>query len=84
MKTKVVFRKFKDGEIIALFPYEFWQDFFVSSYMHVGQHSGAEYTGIIRTTKPANEQEYKPLFDELVNIGYDLQIIKRAARIKQF
>lgn len=81
-KTSVIFRKFKDGEIIALFPYEFWHDFYVSSYMHVGQHSGADYYGILKDTKLATETEYKPLFNELANIGYDLEIIKRVSRKK--
>lgn len=81
-KTSVIFRKFKDGEIIALFPYEFETGNYISSYMHVGQHSGADYYGILKDTRPAIETEYKPLFNELVNIGYDLEIIKRVSREK--
>lgn len=75
--TKVIFRKFKDGQIIALFPNE--QDWYlVMSYMHIGQHSRADYNYIISITKPATEEEYKDLYDELKRIGYDdLKICKR-------
>ena len=85
-KTQVVFRKFTSGiakgEIIALFPNEPWADpkdtHYVASYMHVGQHSGAIYTHVIGMSKAATEKEYKPLYDELVRIGYDnLEIRKR-------
>jgi len=77
-KTKVVFRKFKDGEIIALFPFEtqnYKND--CLSYMHLGQHSEASYFYCIQISKPATEKEYKDLFNELSEIGYNLQIIKR-------
>ena len=76
--TKVVFRKFKDGEdIIALFPeeYEDAEHKFVVSYMHMGQHSGADYKGMIEDTTPATPAEYKELYNELVELGYNLQII---------
>lgn len=74
-KTVVIFRKFKDGQIIALFPYEV--DIYnhnCSSYMHIGQHSGANYSHCIQITKPANKIEYKALFYELEQIGYNLEI----------
>jgi len=82
MKTKTIFRKFKDtGEIIALFP-EIPHDvngFTCSSYMHVGQH-GASSLGLHDVSKPATPEEYAPLQRELESIGYDLQIIKRIPR----
>ena len=77
-KTKVVFRKYKDGSILALFPHERWDlTNFVSSYMHMGQHGGADYNGCIKDTKPAIQIEYKDLFNELEGIGYNLKVIKR-------
>ena len=78
--TQVQFRKFK-GEIIAVFPYEVWNSTDVASYMHVGQHSGC-YWGINYYSKPATEQEYKPLLNELESIGYNLQVIKRRSHKK--
>jgi hypothetical protein len=72
-KVKVVFRMWK-GEVIALFP-EIPSDrmgYFCESYMHVGQHSGADYTGIIRLSRPATPAEYANLAKELTSIGYEL------------
>ena len=78
--TRVIFRKYPDGEIIALFPDEPWYSGYglITSYMHDGQHSGAWYKGVIADTKPAKPSEYMPLFDELVATGYNnLEIAKR-------
>lgn len=79
MKTKVIFRKFKNGDIIALFP-ELAGTFnpdSCQSYMHIGQH-GAAGSNIVQDTKPATDIEYATLQDELErDIGYDLQIIKK-------
>lgn len=75
---KVIFRKFKQGgDIIALFP-EQANRLMVGSYMHVGQHSDADYTEVIAATTPATESEYAGLLAELKSIGYDdLQVMKR-------
>ncbi len=79
--TKVVFRKWnKGGEIIALFPEEPWNPDkgTVASYMHVGQHSDADYHYMLGKTRPASEDEYRPLLAELIDIGYDdLRVMKR-------
>ena len=77
--TKVIFRKFKDGEVIALFPQEpatrnGWE---CMSYMHVGQHGGADPM-IVHETKPAKWDEFVELLEELQSIGYnDLKICKK-------
>lgn len=79
--TKVIYRKFKDGDIIALFP-EIESDPMgnILSYMHVGQHGSANI-GIVYQTKPATPEEYAKLHKELINIGYDdLNIGKRMNR----
>ena len=85
--TRVIFRTFKSGldkgEVIALFPDELWMGAdhwntnYVASYMHVGQHAGADYLGVMQETKPATEQEYTPLLRELKSIGYDDLIIAK-------
>ena len=76
-KTQVMFR-FWRGEVIALFPYLLWNHKGnVTSYMHVGQHGEADYYGIIRGSKPATEDQYKDLFQELESIGYNLEIVKK-------
>lgn len=78
-KTVVVFRKYPDGAVIALFP-EIPADnqgLLCSSYMHVGQHGGANCSGVSRSTKPASPAEYAPLKKELGQIGYNLNVRER-------
>lgn len=75
--TKVIFRKFKDGDIIALFP-ELPGDNKVSncmSYMRIGQHGSKDANTY--TTKPAKPEEYQALYKELQAIGYRLKIVSR-------
>ena len=69
---KVVFRRFKEGGVIALFPYIPWNESenTITSYMHAGQHGAADYKGIISGTLPATEKEYRSLLVELKSIGY--------------
>lgn len=73
-KIKVVFRKTKDGEIIAFLPQVTVNHGNIMSYMHVGQHGEASYDFYIKETKKALEVEYKPLLDELNGI-YDDYIL---------
>ncbi len=78
--TKVVFRKYKEGDIIALFPEETnRRNLMIMSYQHIGQHGEADYEVVIKGTKPATEQEYTPLLNELTNqVGYEnLRIMKK-------
>lgn len=79
--TRVIFRVWRDedGGVLALFPgipadYEGLR---CESYEHVGQHSGADYTGCIRRTRPAKPSEYRALAKELRGIGYHLSVGKR-------
>lgn len=77
--TPVVFRRFSDGEVVALFPAlpggQFGE---CQSYLHVGQHGAADYGHVIRTTGPAALTEYSDLQAELVQIGYDdLKVFSR-------
>jgi hypothetical protein len=76
--TDVIFRKFKNGQVIALFPYVIENAFnnYVSSYMHIGQHSGATLE-LIHNTKLASEVEYNDLKNELKGLGYNLKVIKK-------
>jgi hypothetical protein len=77
--TEVIFRRFKDGDVIALFPYDIATlDGEISSYQHIGQHSGADL-GLIKETKHAklDEVDVKALFDELTSIGYNLKVMQK-------
>jgi hypothetical protein len=80
--VKVVCRRWKDsGDVIALFP-EIPADihgWFCDSFMHVGQHGGADYHGVIGQTVPATPSECADLSVELRRIGYRLKPLKRAS-----
>jgi hypothetical protein len=81
-KTVVIFRVWPDGQTMALFP-EDPSDvagYFCSSYMHLGQHSGADYQGCVKATRPATPEEYADLKAELEGIGYNLDVKRRATR----
>lgn len=82
--TKVVFRRYPDGQVIALFPDIPWSGRRgeITSYMHVGQHGAADYAGVIAMTRPAHEKEYRNPLSELRAIGYDDLHIMRRARPK--
>jgi len=88
MKTKVIFRKFKDvnQDVIALFPEESDHGIvkhnlipqkLCKSYMRLGQHSSADYQFVISVSVPAKLQEYRELKKELEDCGYNLEIIKK-------
>lgn len=70
--TKTVYRTFKSGDAVALFPeipFDLNGDFCLS-YQTVGQH-GAASTMIVRDTRPSTPEEIEPLKRELVSLGYD-------------
>lgn len=76
--TDVIFRKFPDGEVIALFP-ALPADCHLGhclSYQSTGQH-GAASVDLSRWTAPATETEFTPLKNELERIGYSLRICRR-------
>ena len=79
--TPVIFRKFKTGEVLALFPTLPGTNdpHTCQSYQHIGQHGAA--SADCSYTKPATPAEYADLLRELVSIGYDdLKIVKRFTR----
>lgn len=77
-RLHVLFKKFKEGDIIALFPYEKWNlqtnGSGIISYMHIGQH-GAASSSLTTELPNASKEEYKTLLDELITIGYDIEIL---------
>lgn len=77
-QTEILFRKDKEGIILAIFPHEV-ADFKgnVTTYEHVGQHSAGNYRHCMDISKPATELESKSLKDELDSIGYNIKIVKR-------
>lgn len=82
MTTKVIFKKFPEGDVIALFPdlpgtNNPYKD--CLSYMRVGQHGSASLK--LSGLKPAKPSEYQDLLDELISIGYgDLEIVRKFSK----
>lgn len=75
----VIFRRFPDGDVIALFPYlpaECLSAWPCQSYMHIGQHGAAD-PRIVHDTRPARPREYAALKAELERIGYRLAVRRR-------
>lgn len=79
-ETLTVFRKFKDGDVIALFPDTEWTAETCSSYMRVGQHGGADYQHVLSITTKATPFIYEGLKQELESIGYNLKIRQKWMR----
>lgn len=81
MGTTVIFRKekCKNGDIIAIFPYEMADlQGNYTGYAHVGQHHAVSPIYYTEKTKPAKPEEYKDLLYELENLmGYDDLEIKQ-------
>jgi hypothetical protein len=83
----VIFRKFKDGDLIAFFPTEVdsFSQFECMSYMFIGQHSTARVE-LITELKKCTVEEYTPLFNHLNKIyahnenPVELQIVDRSHR----
>ena len=76
-RTRVIFRKYPNGEIIALFPDMEESYSTIGSYLHVGQHGDADYSWVTQNTKLATPLEYADLERELTGMGYRLKITKR-------
>ena len=82
--TRVVFRKWKDGGVIALFP-DIAEDrrgarYACSCFEHVGQHEAADPDVVIRATRPATPEEYAPLKRELESAPYFYRLAVRRRR----
>lgn len=84
MKTLVIFRTFKEGDVIALFPEEPGTNDIRTclSYQRVGQHGSAD-VAITRSTRPSTPKEICDLACELRGLGYDLKAARRFTRRHQ-
>lgn len=69
--TKVVFRKFSEGDVIALFPDDVADNRgYISSYQQRGQHGPAS-PALMDELTPATVDEYQHLLNELTHqVGY--------------
>lgn len=79
--TDVIFRRFRDGDVIALFPTlpgtNDWPND-CQSYQHVGQH-GTASVFLTLDTKPAAPEHYAALLRELISLGYRPRVRRRFA-----
>lgn len=91
--VEVIFRKFKDGRIIALLPYEFvgvaggCRGFGLSEgrlrdYHDESCGEGITYGILITNTVPASGDEIAPMLEALRNDAYNVKIIKRRKKKK--
>jgi hypothetical protein len=81
-KTKVIFRVMPGGDVIALFQ-RIAHDYaghLCESYMHIGQHGGADAKHCARIARLATAREYRDFARELRGLGYRLDIGKRTGR----
>lgn len=77
----VVFRKFNNGEIIALFPQIKFgcPHYKIMSYMFIGHHEEVDHYAVVQQTKLATEEEYDSLLKEIQSIyhEYDIRVMKK-------
>lgn len=76
-ELQVIFRKEKDGNIIAFFPGMKCSYGRIGCYCHIGQHDEADILYYMYDTKRATEKEYLPLLKELQGIYDDCKITIR-------
>lgn len=79
-ETRVVFRKERGGDILAVFPDQDEKGLF-GCFAHVGQHASCSYDYYLRT-KPATEAESAALKRELESAPYNyrLRVVRRMTR----
>jgi hypothetical protein len=68
----VIFRKWKDNDIVAIFPTLLGTNdpYSCQMYEHVGQHGAGDPFHVIGQTAAAKPKEYASLLKELHQIGY--------------
>ena len=74
--VKVVFKKWGNDTIMAVFPFEKWSYYELTSYEHIGQHSGCHWQ-VPYTLKNATPTEYADLLKEIEGIYGKVQVLKR-------
>lgn len=80
MKTRVkILYNEKTDDLFAFFPDENYNHYLYgndmkTAYSHVGQHSCCRVEYADESVK-ANDKMAQPLIDELISLGYDLEVI---------
>jgi len=81
--TKVIFRRWANGDVIALFPEiaaTVGNPSHCLSYSRVGEHGAADLLGLTYKLKLATPAEYADTLVALTRRGYRLKVIKRVTR----
>ena len=73
--VRVAFREDRDGDITAVFIDDKSYFPYLGCYAHIGQHSVCSPGWLLRETKPA--KKYNDLLNELEEIGYNVEVVKR-------
>ena len=81
-KTDIIFRveteKDFKGTVFAIFPHDVCtRSGLVTTYQHVGQHSGGDYNRCITSSRLATKEESKALKIELESLGYNVNVRQR-------
>jgi len=75
MADRVVFRRFTEGDLVALFPDQGEGPGLCNSYQHVGQHGAASLELMADLAEvDMGAPDVLALWNELVAIGYKLEI----------
>lgn len=74
MEVQTIFRKYKDGSIIAVFPYQFESETEISAY-HNGNELAVNYDVIRKDTVPAFPKEFKKVREILESPPYGMTVI---------
>jgi hypothetical protein len=80
MKDRVIFKKWRNGDIIACLPDSNTNYGRMMMYEHIGQHGEGDYYHVLDMTTPAQPEEYANLLAELTSIGYNPVVTKRYNR----
>lgn len=79
-KVKVIFRKTRDGEVVAFFPDTYGSrdvnPGMIMSYAHVGQHGEASI-GFYQECRKCDPDDYRGLLAELNGIYDDCELVVR-------
>lgn len=76
--TDVIFRKEKDNSVLAVFPYVISDNIGnIACYSHIGQHSSMSWEYFFTTKSCKNKHDFIELYDELVSLGYNLNVIQK-------
>ena len=79
MKTPVLFRRDRGGEITAVLPDVEANAYELTCYAHVGQHSACTRDWYV-TTRAAKPAEYADLLAELTQIYGPMEVKRRLGR----